>query len=233
MTDEIPRSSFGDLEREFTAQEAWLDLIQLADESGVIDILSFTERWRWERDQVQQFFRRLEAKDHIRAYDASRWCLISQVQEESLVLEYEHIWRLYPKKVAKRKGFHAYAATRKGRPKEKEPIVSARILYMATKSYAKSRDGQDAQYTLNPDTFFGPDYRWREKPRTNSETKGKKQWSRPTSRDLTKIPGAQTKARSPKKNPPKKKATTTTKSPRRKTPTRKRSPVKDDPLGNL
>jgi len=231
VTDEIPRSTFelgwAGLGGELTPQEAWLDLIQLADESGVIDILSFTERWSWERDQVQQFFRKLESKDHIRAYDSSRWCLVFQVQEDSLVIEYEHIWRLYPKRVAKRKGFHAYAATRKGRPKEKEPIVSARILYMATKAYAKSRDGKDAQYTLNPDTFFGPDYRWREKPRTNSQTKGKTQWAKPTSRDLTKIPGGQTKGPSPnpKKSPPK--TRTTPKNPRKK------SPKRDDPLGNL
>ena len=227
MTDEIPRSSFGGHTGEFTPQEAWLDLIQLADESGVIDILSFTERWSWERDQVQRFFRKLESKDHLRAYDASRWCLVFQVQEESLTLEYEHIWRIYPLRVAKRKGFHAYSATRKGRPKEKEPIVSARILYMATKVYAKSRDGKDAQYTMQPATFFGPDYRWRDKPRTNSQTKGSQKWSKPTSRDLTKTPGAQTKARSQstKKSPPKKRATP-------KTP-RKKSPRKDDPLGNL
>jgi hypothetical protein len=229
VTDEIPRSLIREPQLPVvTPQEAWLDLIQLADESGVIDILSFTERWGWERDQVQQFFRKLEAKDHIRAYDASRWCIMFQLQEDSFVLEYEHIWRIYPKRVAKRKGLHAYAATRKGRPKEKEPIVSARILYLATKAYAKSRDGEDPQYTLNPDTFFGPDYRWREKPRTNNQTKGSQKWSRPTSRDLTRTPGAQTKGRSlsTKKTPPKKKSGPP-RSPRKKTPR------KDDPLGSL
>ncbi len=226
MTDEVPRSSFAENVDEFTPQEAWLDLIRLSDESGVIDILSFTERWSWERDQVQDFFRKLEAKDHIRAYDASRWCLIFQAQDESLAQEYEHIWRIYPKRVAKKKGFHAYSATRKGRPKEKEPIVSARILYMATKAYAKSRDGKEAQYTLNPETFFGTDYRWREKPRTNSETKRTQPWKRSTKRDLTKTPGARTKGRSPT---PKKKSPTRKKSPPRKSPKKK----KQDPLADL
>lgn len=74
---------------------------------------------------------------------------------------------------------------------------------------------------MNPETFFGTSERWKEKhePRTNSKTKGKKQWSKPTSRDLTQIPGGRTKGRSPTKPPKSKKKTTRKK--------------KDDPLGNL
>lgn len=229
MTDEIPKVKIEDPPEgePFTLHEAWLDLLHAATDDGLIPIHPFTERWSWERDRVQQFFRKLEAKDHIRAYDASRWCLISQVQEESLALEYEHIWSIYPKRVAKRKGYHAYAATRKGRPKDEEPIVSARILYMATKAYAKSREGEDQEFTMHPATFFGTDYRWRDKPKTNSKPKGKNQWSRPTNRDLTKAPQAGTaKSRGPKTRTP------ATPPPKKKSP-RKKSPKKNDPLADL
>jgi hypothetical protein len=229
VTDEIPRSTFelgwAGLGGELTPQEAWLDLIQLADSAGVLPVVSLTERWQWEMDRVHRFFKKLESNGHIRAHDANRWCLMFQVQENSHAQEYEHIWRIYPRRVARKKGYHAYAATRKGRTKEKEPPVSARVLYMATKAYAEAREGKNAEYTMNPDTFFGIDYRWREKPRTNSETKRTQPWKRSTKRDLTKTPGARTTGRSPtpkKKSPPRKKATP--KSPRKK---------KQDPLADL
>ena len=226
----LSRASFGDGwigGREFTPEEAWLDLIQLADLAGVLPVASYTERWSWKNAEVGDFFTALQRHGHIRPHDKNRWCLCYQGQDVGLVDEYEQVWLIYPKRVAKQKGYHAYAATRKGR--NGKPGASARALFEATSKYAHARHDEEAQYIMNPDTFFGTSERWKEKvtPRTNTKSKGKQQWKKPTSRDLTKIPGVQTKGRSPtpKKSPAKKK--TTPKNPRKK------SPAKDDPLGNL
>ena len=228
---ELSRSHFAKVWAEegepYSPGEAWLDLLQVANAGGVLPIISYTERWGWQNAEVADFFTTLERRGHVRAYDKTTWCLTYQVQDPGLNEDYELIWKIYPKRVAKQKGYHAYAATRKGR--NGKPGVTARRLYDATLKYAQARRGEDSEFIMHPSTFFGPDERWKEKhkAKTNSKTKGTKGWSRPTSRDLTKIPGAKTKGRSPttKKAPPKKKATP--KNPRKK------GPRKDDPLGSL
>lgn len=222
----LSRASFGDGwigGREFTPEEAWLDLIQLADLAGVLPVVSYTERWSWKNAEVGDFFTALQRHGHIRPHDKSRWCLCYQGQDVGLADEYEQVWLIYPKRVAKQKGYHAYAATRKGR--NGKPGVSARILFEATSKYAHARLGEDAQYIMNPDTFFGTSERWKEKatPRTNNKAKGKQQWKRPTSRDLTRTPEARTKGRSPSTKSP----------PRKKSPPKKKAPRKKDPLGDL
>ena len=213
--------------REFTPEDAWLDLIHLADSAGVLPVVSFTDRWLWKNAEVADFFTALGRHGHLRPHDPTRWRLTYQAQDRGLVDDYEDVWKIYPKRVAKQKGYHAYAATRKGR--DGGPPIPARTLYDATLRYSIARKDEDMEFILHPGTFFGPDERWKEKhkPKTNSKTKGTKGWSRPTSRDLTKIPGGQTKGPSPnpKKSPPKKR--TTPKNPRKKTP------KKEDPLGDL
>ena len=213
--------------REFTPEEAWLDLIHLADSAGVLPVVSFTDRWLWKNAEVADFFTALGKHGHLRPHDPTHWRLTYQAQDRGLVDDYEDVWKIYPKRVAKQKGYHAYAATRKGR--DGGPPIPARTLYDATLRYSIARKDEDMEFILHPGTFFGPDERWKEKhkPKTNSKTKGTKGWSRPTSRDLTKIPGGQTKGPSPnpKKSPPKKR--TTPKNPRKKTP------KKEDPLGDL
>ncbi len=225
----LSRVSFGDGwigGREFTPEEAWLDLIQLADLAGVLPVVSLTERWGWDMDRVHRFFKALQKHGHIRPHDKNLWCLCYQGQDVRLLDEYEQVWRIYPKRVAKQKGYHAYSATRKGR--NGKPGVSARLLFEAAVKYAGARHDEEAQYIMNPDTFFGTSERWKEKvtPRTNTKSKGKQQWKRPTSRDLTKTPEAQTKGRSPTK-----KRTQT--SPMKKKPPPKKTPRKKDPLGDL
>ena len=213
--------------REFAPEEAWLDLIHLADSAGVLPVVSFTDRWLWKNAEVADFFTALGKHGHLRPHDPTHWRLTYQAQDRGLVDDYEDVWKIYPKRVAKQKGYHAYAATRKGR--DGGPPIPARTLYDATLRYSIARKDEDMEFILHPGTFFGPDERWKEKhkPKTNSKTKGTKGWSRPTSRDLTKIPGGQTKGPSPnpKKSPPKKR--TTPKNPRKKTP------KKEDPLGDL
>lgn len=213
--------------REFTPEEAWLDLIHLADSAGVLPVVSFTDRWLWKNAEVADFFTALGRHGHLRPHDPTRWRLTYQAQDRGLVDDYEDVWKIYPKRVAKQKGYHAYAATRKGR--DGGPPIPARTLYDATLRYSIARKDEDMEFILHPGTFFGPDERWKEKhkPKTNNKTEGTKGWSRPTSRDLTKIPGGQTKGPSPnpKKSPPKKR--TTPKNPRKKTP------KKEDPLGDL
>lgn len=221
----ISRDSFGDGwtdGREFTPEEAWLDLIQLADLAGVLPVVSYAERWAWKNTEVGDFFTALQRHGHIRPHDKNRWSICYQGQG-ALVDEYEQVWRIYPKRVAKQKGLHAYSATRKGR--NGKPGVSARKLFNATLNYAKVRQGEDAQYLMNPETFFGTSERWKEKviARTNTKAKGKQQWKRPTSRDLTKTPEVQTKGRSPSTKSP----------PRKKSPPKKSPPKKSDPLGDL
>lgn len=208
-----------------TPAEGWLDLLQLADVAGVLPVISYTERWGWQNAEVADFFTALQRHGHLRPYDKTTWALTYQGQDPGFTEDFELVWKIYPKRVAKQKGYHAYAATRKGR--NGDPPVSARTLFEATERYAFSRQGEEAEFTMHSSTFFGVDERWKEKhkPKTNSKTKGTKGWSRPTSRDLTKGPQAGT-AKSPgrkKKAPPK---------PPPKNP-RKKSPKKDDPLGNL
>ena len=215
---------------EFTPEEAWLDLIHLADSAGVLPVLSFTDRWRWKNTEVADFFTALGRHGHLRPHDATRWRLAYQAQERGLQDDFEEVWKIYPRKVAKQKGYHAYAATRKGR--NGDPPVTARTLYDATQRYAIARKDEDAEFILHPGTFFGVDERWKEKhkPKTNSKTKGTKGWSRPTSRDLTKAPQAGTAtSRGRKKRTPDqgKKPKPTPKNPRKK------KPPKKDPLGDL
>jgi len=216
---------------EFTPEEAWLDLIHLADSAGVLPVLSFTERWRWPNTQVAEFFTALGKHGHLRPHDATRWRLAYQAQARALLDDYEDAWKIYPRKVAKQKGYHAYAATRKGR--DGAPPVPARTLYDATYRYAMARRDEDTEFIMHPGTFFGPDERWKEKhkPKTNSKAKGSQQWARPTSRDLTKAPQtgtATSRGRKKKRTPDQgKKPKPTPKRPRKK------SPPKDDPLGNL
>lgn len=225
MTEEIiDRESFAGPwldEREFAPQEAWLDLLQLADARGVIPILPYMDRWGWPLTEVTAFFKRLQARGHISAESKTQWRIIFQAQERDLRQDFEEVWKLYPRKVAKQKGYHAYAATRKGR--KDTTAVDARTLFEATKRYARARAGEDEQYTMHAAVFFGVDYRWREKhkAKTNSQAKGKG-WSRPTSRDLTKDipPSGTAKSPGPKKKPAPKK------------PAPKKKPTKD-PLANL
>lgn len=229
MTD-LARAHFEEAlwvdDREFTPEEAWLDLIQLADSAGVLPVISFTDRWSWDNQAVADFFGRLSKRGHIVAHDKTRWRLAYQAQHGDLRKDYEVVWSIYPRRVAKQKGYHAYAATRKGR--NGGPPVTARRLYEATLKYARAREFEEAEFIMHPATFFGPDERWKErhKPKTNSKAKGTKQWSRPTSRDLTKTPSRQTgtaksrgQTKSQAKPAPKK-------SPKKKT-------SRKDPLGEL
>jgi hypothetical protein len=212
---------------QFTPGEAWLDLLRLGDVDGVLPVTSYTDRWSWQNAEVADFFTALQRHGHLRAHDKTTWALTYQGQDPGVTEDFELVWKIYPKRVAKQKGFHAYAATRKGR--NGDPPVTARLLFEATERYAFARQGEEAEFTLHPATFFGPDERWKEKhkPKTNSQAKGTKGWSRPTSRDLTKSspPTGTAKSRSRKRTPP-------TPKPRPKNP-RKKSPPKDDPLGSL
>ncbi|MCK5649798.1 MAG: hypothetical protein KAJ42_00405 [Gemmatimonadetes bacterium] len=229
---EIDRSAFARVwatEGEpYNHQEAWLDILQLADRRGVIPILPYMERWGWPLVEVSSFFTRLQTRGHISVESKTQWRIIFQAQERDLKQDYEEVWKLYPRKVAKQKGYHAYAAARKGSRKDSKP-TEARALFEATKRYARARAGEDEQYTMHASVFFGPDERWKEKhkAKTNSQAKGNSQWARPTSRDLTKdIPptGTATSRGRKKTSPPKKAAP---KNPRKK------SPPKADPLGSL
>ena len=74
--------------------------------------------------------------------------------------EFERIWEIYPKQVARLKAAKAYAASRKGRKKHKHPPTSARELHEATRRYAKVCEGEEDEFILHASTFFGPDRRW-------------------------------------------------------------------------
>jgi hypothetical protein len=198
----------------------------MATSSGIFTVLPYQERWGWKGTEVADFFTTLQRRGHIRAHDKTHWCITFQSQGEGhLEREFDAIWKIYPKKVAKKKGLHAYAATRKGRAGVKP--VSARRLMKATVSYAVARKDESDEFTMHASTFFGTDNRWKEKPRTNSKAKGNSQWARPTSRDLTKdIPPTGTatnRGRKKKTSPPR----AAPKNPRKK------SPKKSDPLADL
>jgi hypothetical protein len=207
----------------FTPLEAWLDLLNVANSEGIVTILPYQERWDWKGTEVADFFTTLQRRGHLRAHDKTHWCITFQSQGDGhLEREFEAIWKIYPLKIARKKGYHAYCATRKGRKGVKP--VSARRLMKATVSYVVARKDESDEFTMHASTFFGPDNRWKEKPRTNSKPKGKPQWARPTSRDLTKGPQTgTTNSQSRKKTPP---------TPRKKSP-RKKSPRKSDPLSDL
>lgn len=226
MTDlSRPKSAeWAEMAGAFTPAESWLDLLQLADVAGVLPVISYTERWGWQNAEVADFFTALQRHGHLRPYDKTTWALTYQGQDPGFTEDFELVWKIYPKRVAKQKGYHAYAATRKGR--NGAPPVSARLLFEATERYAFSRQGQEAEFTMHSSTFFGVDERWKEKhkPKTNSKARPK-EWSRPTTRDLTKAPQAGTaKSRGPKKKTPAKPAPK--KNPRKKKPTK-------DPLADL
>lgn len=234
MTTKVERASFEAPswldDRAFTPLEAWLDLLAMATGEGIVTVLPYQERWAWKGTEVADFFTTLQRRGHLRPHDKTHWCITFQSQADGhLQREFAAIWKIYPKKVAKQKGYHAYCATRKGRKGAKP--VTARRLMKATVAYAIARKGESDEFTMHASTFFGTDNRWKEKPRTNSKPKGNSQWAKPTSRDLTKdIPPSGT-AKSPgrKKRTPDQGAKP---KPRPKNP-RKKSPPKHDPLGSL
>lgn len=69
--------------------------------------------------------------------------------------EFAKVWKVYPKKLVRKRALRAYQAQRrKGTPAE--------VLAAATAAYAAARAGQAAEYTMHGSTFFGPDDRWRD-----------------------------------------------------------------------
>jgi hypothetical protein len=69
--------------------------------------------------------------------------------------DFEEFWAAYPRKEGKVKAYEQFVINVKNKCLASEMMRSAR-------NYAKSREGEDAQYTLMPSTFLGPSQRWKE-----------------------------------------------------------------------
>ncbi|MHB9152979.1 MAG: hypothetical protein ACYC2S_10000 [Spirochaetales bacterium] len=69
--------------------------------------------------------------------------------------DFEEFWAAYPRKDGKVKAYEQFAINVKNNCLVAEMMTAAR-------NYAKSREGEDAQYTLMPSTFLGPSQRWKE-----------------------------------------------------------------------
>ncbi len=93
--------------------------------------------------------------------------------------EFEIIWDIYPKRVARQDGLEAYNARRK-------EGVRFRVLLSATRQYKEERRGEDKKFTMGPKTFFGTKRRYLDYDgETNGETERRDgQWAPPMTRDL-------------------------------------------------
>jgi hypothetical protein len=78
--------------------------------------------------------------------------------------DFESVWSIYPRKVAKAAARRAYTARRRAG-------VPAETLLSATRNYADATVGTPERFVMHAATFFGPDERWREslEPRNESE----------------------------------------------------------------
>lgn len=78
-------------------------------------------------------------------------------------------WEHYPRKAARKAALKAFSA------RLKEPGISPDDLLTATKNYAASRLGQEAQYTMLGQTFFGPNERWKDFVDSTTEQQASRQ----------------------------------------------------------
>lgn len=111
--------------------------------------------------------------------DASIPCLDPVDRAAKLAAEFEKIWDIYPKRIAKADGLEHYNARRK-------EGVSFRVLLAAAKAYKADRRGEDAKFTILAKTFFGTKHRYLDydgKANGSPERKDGK-WAPPMTRDL-------------------------------------------------
>jgi hypothetical protein len=89
---------------------------------------------------------------------------VKKRQKVDYTEDFSEIWNIYPRRDNKSGGYKSYRATL-NRGVDKEQLL------LATKNYAKERMGQNVEYTLQAQTFFGPNERWRDfLPSTESES---------------------------------------------------------------
>ena len=69
--------------------------------------------------------------------------------------DFEDLWKLYPRKIEKKKSLRAYTARRREGSSHDD-------LLTATKNYAEACKGKDQKYIKHAATFFGPDEPWRD-----------------------------------------------------------------------
>ena len=67
--------------------------------------------------------------------------------------DFEEFWAAYPRREGKVKAYEQYMINVKNGCSAADMMASAR-------NYARSREGEDVQYTLMPSTFLGPSQRW-------------------------------------------------------------------------
>ena len=72
---------------------------------------------------------------------------------QSREAEFEILWMLYPRKLAKQAALKAFLARRR-------EGVSFDDLTVAVDHYAKACEGKEPQFILHGATFFGPNRRW-------------------------------------------------------------------------
>lgn len=111
--------------------------------------------------------------------DAAISCLDPVDRAAKLAAEFERIWDIYPKRVAKSDGLEHYNARRK-------EGVGFRVLLSATRAYKQERRGEDAKFTMQAKTFFGTKHRYLDydgKANGSPERKDGK-WAPPMTRDL-------------------------------------------------
>ncbi len=111
--------------------------------------------------------------------DAAIQCLDPVDRAAKLAAEFEKIWDIYPKRVAKADGLEHYNARRK-------EGVRFRVLFAAAKAYKEERRGEDAKFTMQAKTFFGTKHRYLDydgKANGSPERKDGK-WAPPMTRDL-------------------------------------------------
>ncbi len=178
--------------RIFSQQEAWLDLLQLADweppNRGVVTVAvrRLAKRWNWDRMVVTRFLKKLAGARQV-CEQANGWLIVNYRQYQSgdeppadpapekpkkpgkrkssdFTDEFEKVWADYPRKVAKASALRAYSARRK-------EGVTIQSLHQGVLKYAASRNGEPGKFTMHCSTFFGTDRRWEEdfQPGKNSK----------------------------------------------------------------
>lgn len=120
------------------------------------DLFQEDGEWFWCEELNRRFGQSLDAMPFKKRKVQER--IIDTVKrggEKEYPGDFEEFWAAYPRKEGKVKAYEQFAINLKNNCLAAELMTAAR-------NYARSREGEDAQYTLMPQTFLGPSQRWAE-----------------------------------------------------------------------
>lgn len=120
------------------------------------DLFQEDGEWFWCEELNRRFGQSLDAMPFKKRKVQER--IIDTVKrggEKEYPGDFEEFWAAYPRKEGKVKAYEQFAINLKNNCLAAELMTAAR-------NYARSREGEDTQYTLMPQTFLGPSQRWAE-----------------------------------------------------------------------